>query len=48
MALREGCNSKRNDIVFDTYQDLSINSCERFVRGEEQGPTEEVFKSSEQ
>lgn len=38
MALREGQSSKRVDIVFDTYQDVSIKNLEREARGEETGP----------
>ena len=35
MALKEGSQSKRIDVVFDTYRDNSIKNSERSVRGEE-------------
>lgn len=35
MALREGSNSQRIDVVFDTYREMSIKSMERSSRGEE-------------
>ena len=35
MALREGHRSQRIDVVFDTYQEMSIKNSERSVRGEE-------------
>ncbi len=37
MALREGSQGRRIDIVFDTYQENSIKNSERSVRGEETG-----------
>ena len=37
MALKEGGQSKRIDVVFDTYQENSIKNSERSVRGEETG-----------
>jgi hypothetical protein len=37
MALREGSQSNRVDVVFDTYQENSIKNSERSVRGEETG-----------
>ena len=37
MALREGSQSNRIDVVFDTYQENSIKNSERSVRGEETG-----------
>ena len=37
MALREGSQSKRIDIVFDVYQENSIKNSERSVRGKETG-----------
>ncbi len=37
MALREGSQDRRIDIVFDTYQENSIKNSERSVRGEETG-----------
>ena len=37
MALRSATNSKRIDIVFDTYQELSIKAMERKVRGSGEG-----------
>ena len=36
MALREGASCKRIHVVFDTYQEMSINR-ERSLRGEESG-----------
>ena len=35
MALREGAESDRIDVLFDTYRDNSINNCERILRGGE-------------
>ena len=37
MALREGSQSNRIDVVFDTYKKNSIKNSERSVRGEETG-----------
>ena len=37
MALREGAESDRIDVVFDTYQYNSIKNCERILRGGEAG-----------
>lgn len=37
MALSEGRQSSRIDVVFDTYKDNSIKNCERSLRGEETG-----------
>ena len=37
MALREGAPCKRIDVVFDTYQEMSIKNSERSLRGEESG-----------
>ena len=38
MALRDGCQSKRVDVVFDTYKEISMKNSERSVRGEAPGP----------
>ena len=35
MVLREGAHCKRLDVVFDTYNELSIKNIERKLRGEE-------------
>ena len=37
MALHEGSQSRRNDIVSDTYRETSIKNTERSLRGEVQG-----------
>ena len=37
MALNEGGNRNRIDVVFDTYRDNSIKDSERLLRGEESG-----------
>ena len=37
MALKEGEQSTRIDIVFDTYRELSTKNAERSIRGEDQG-----------
>ena len=37
MALKEGEQSNRIDIVFDTYTELSTKNAERSIRGEDQG-----------
>ncbi|KAK3728046.1 hypothetical protein QZH41_015787, partial [Actinostola sp. cb2023] len=37
MALREGTQCKRIDVVFDTYREISIKNFERSLRGEETG-----------
>ena len=37
MALKEGSQSNRMDVVFDKYQENSIKNSERSVRGEESG-----------
>ncbi|CAM4733150.1 unnamed protein product [Leuciscus chuanchicus] len=37
MALREGSQSRRIDVVFDTYKQNSIKNSERSLRGEETG-----------
>ncbi|EDO42115.1 predicted protein [Nematostella vectensis] len=37
MALREGAMSNRIDVVFDSYNELSIKSSERLLRGEVAG-----------
>lgn len=37
MALKEGEQSNRIDIVFDTYRELSTKNAERNIRGEDQG-----------
>ena len=36
-ALREGVESDRIDVVFDSYRDNSIKNCERILRGGEAG-----------
>jgi hypothetical protein len=35
MALKEGANGMRIDVVFDTYREHSIKNSERSARGEE-------------
>ena len=37
MALREGAESYRINVVFDTYRDNAIKNCERTLRGGEAG-----------
>ena len=37
MTLREGSQSSRIDVVFDTYKENSIKNSERSQRGEETG-----------
>ncbi len=37
MALRDGAESDRIDVVLDTYRDNSIKNCERILRGREAG-----------
>lgn len=37
MALREGSQSRRVDVVFNTYMVNSIKNSERSLRGEETG-----------
>ena len=37
MAQKEGARSRRIDVVFDTYRDLSIKYTERTKRNEEAG-----------
>ena len=37
MALREGVQSERVDVVFDLYRKMSITNSERSMRGEETG-----------
>ena len=37
MALKEGNQSRRIDVVFDTYRENSIKNSERSIRGEETG-----------
>lgn len=39
MAMKEGGSGQRIDIVFDKYNDLSIKSSERRLRGEQHGPS---------
>ena len=36
-VLREGQQSSRIDVVFDTYRETSIKNIERTLRGEEEG-----------
>ena len=37
MALHEGSNSKRVDVIFDVYKEISIKNAEKEKRGAEFG-----------
>ena len=45
MALREGSQSNPIDVVFDTYQENSIENSERSVRGMRLGTSCRVFRA---
>ena len=47
MALKEGSSSKRIDVVFDTYKEVSIKNMQRLIRGEELGVTLQNISASQ-
>ena len=47
MASKEGNQSQRIDVVFDTYKENSIKNSERSVRGEETGHQLQSITSSQ-